>query len=106
VIGAAMTTSKRLRSSSTSRSIIGHRLSGSSGLERAIDWAFERMEREELHVQKLPVKVPHWVRGEESARLVAPFERALPILGFGLSVGTSAGGHHGTRRRSHDTSLA
>ncbi len=92
VIGAAMTDVEGFEKLEHLTIDIGHRLSGSSGLERAIDWAFERMEREGLQVRRLPVKVPHWVRGEESARLVAPVERALPILGLGLSVGTPEGG--------------
>ncbi len=71
---------------------IGNRLSGSQSLEQAIDWAYENMKREELHVQKLPVKVPHWVRGEESAQLITPVKRRLPILGLGMSVGTPRGG--------------
>ena len=66
--------------------------SGSASLERAIDWAAERMEAEGLQVTKLPVQVPHWVRGQESARLVDPVERPLSILGLGGSVGTPKGG--------------
>ncbi len=92
VIGAAMTDVEGFEKLEHLTIDIGHRLSGSFGLERSIDWAFDRMEREELHVRKLPVKVPHWVRGEESARLITPVERPLPILGLGLSVGTPAGG--------------
>jgi Zn-dependent M28 family amino/carboxypeptidase len=71
---------------------IGHRLSGSAGLERAIDWAAGNMQQEGLVVRKLPVKVPHWVRGPESAQLLAPVERPLSILGLGGSVGTPEGG--------------
>lgn len=92
ILGAAMTDAEGWEKLEHLTTEIGHRLSGSSQLERAIEWAAERMEREELHVEKLPVKVPHWVRGEESARLVAPVERALPILGLGLSIGTPPGG--------------
>ena len=44
-------------------------------------------------IRKLqPVKVPHWVRGRESARVVAPVEKPLNILGLGSSVGTGANG--------------
>lgn len=88
ILGAAMTDAEGWEKLEYLTTEIGHRLSGSPQLERAIEWAAERMEREELHVRKLPVKVPHWVRGEESARLVAPVERPLPILGLGMSIGT------------------
>lgn len=72
---------------------IGHRLSGSSGLEAAVDWTAELMEKEGfVNVRKENVMVPAWVRGEESARIVAPVERELNILGLGMSVGTPEGG--------------
>lgn len=68
--------------------VIGHRLSGSEGLERAIAWADERMRAEGLDVTLQPVMVPHWVRGDEHARVVGPVERRLSILGLGGSVAT------------------
>jgi hypothetical protein len=72
---------------------IGHRLTGSAALERANQWASDAMRQEGLeNVRLQPAKVPHWVRGRESARIVAPVERPLPILGLGLSVGTPPGG--------------
>ena len=44
---------------------IGHRLSGSSGLERAVEWSAEQMRRDGLeNVRLQPVQVPHWVRGQ------------------------------------------
>src|SRR5262249_22037995 len=52
---------------------IGHRLSGSAQLERAIEWAVAEMKRdglENVHTEK--VLVPHWVRGAESAEIVEP----------------------------------
>ena len=68
---------------------IGHRLSGSSALERAIEWAYARMKAEELqNVRLQPVKVPHWVRGKEYAEVVSPVGKPLGILGLGGSVGT------------------
>ncbi len=75
---------------------IGHRLSGSAGLEQAIDWAAETMRAEgleKIHLQE--VEVPHWVRGPASLRLLADephLERDLRILSLGGSVGTPDGG--------------
>ena len=72
---------------------IGNRLSGSQGLERAIAWSAEQMKAAGfVNVRTIPVKVPHWVRGAESARLVAPVARPLHMLGLGMSVGTPPGG--------------
>ena len=71
----------------------GHRLSGSRGLEEAIQWAAAEMKKDGLENVRLePVKVPHWVRGRESAAIVSPRESALSMLGLGNSVGTPAGG--------------
>lgn len=67
---------------------IGHRLSGSSGLERAVEWAEATMKAEGLATRLQPVMVPHWVRGKESLEVVAPVPRALGMLGLGMSVGT------------------
>lgn len=72
---------------------IGNRLSGSEPLNRAIQWAKETMTRDGLsNVRAIPVKVPHWVRGAESARLVAPENKPLHMIGLGMSVGTPPGG--------------
>lgn len=72
---------------------IGHRLSGSSQLERAVAWAAERMRAEGLeNVRLQPVKVPHWVRGNESAMVVVPVKKTLALLGLGGSVGTPPAG--------------
>jgi hypothetical protein len=68
---------------------IGHRLSGSPGLEKAVAWAHGEMKAEGLEGVRLQaVKVPRWVRGREWARVVSPVERELPMLGLGMSVGT------------------
>ena len=71
----------------------GHRLSGSRALEDAIDWAVTEMKKDGLeNVRKEPVKVPHWVRGQESLEIVSPRRHALVMLGMGNSVGTPAEG--------------
>src|SRR5262249_21544162 len=65
----------------------------SSGLEKAVQWSAEQMKAAGLsNVRIIPVKVPHWVRGAESARLVAPVDRPLHMLGLGGSIATPAGG--------------
>jgi len=72
---------------------IGHRLSGSAGLEKAIAWAHEAMKAEGLEGVRLqPVRVPRWVRGRESLRVVSPLPRELAVLGLGMSVATPAQG--------------
>jgi carboxypeptidase Q len=71
----------------------GPRLSGSDALERALDWIMEEMRADGLEgVRGEPVMVPHWVRGAESAELVEPIARSLPMLGLGGSVATPAAG--------------
>jgi carboxypeptidase Q len=71
----------------------GPRFSGSENLEHAIDWALSEMKKDGLeHVRGEQVMVPHWVRGAESAELLTPRRRLLPMLGIGGSVGTPAKG--------------
>ncbi|HEU4938110.1 MAG TPA: M20/M25/M40 family metallo-hydrolase [Vicinamibacterales bacterium] len=71
----------------------GHRLSGSKGLEDAIQWAVAEMKADGLeNVHSEPVKVPHWVRGRESAEITSPRPRPLVMLGLGNSIGTPADG--------------
>ena len=68
---------------------IGHRPSGSPGLEQAIDWAIAKLQsdgQENVHREK--VMVPHWVRGRESLTMVQPRAARMPMLGLGGSVGT------------------
>ena len=68
---------------------IGNRLSGSESLERAIAWAASEMKKAGLeNIQTPPVKVPHWVRGKESAVMLAPVEKPLTMIGLGMSVAT------------------
>jgi peptidase M28-like protein len=68
---------------------IGNRLSGSPSLDKAIAWAAAQMRTDGLvNVTTPRVKVPHWVRGNESASLVEPVNKPLTMLGLGGSVAT------------------
>jgi hypothetical protein len=72
---------------------IGNRLSGSEALNKAIDWSAHQMKEAGLtNVQKIPTKVPHWVRGQESGEILGPIPRRLHMLGLGMSIGTPPDG--------------
>jgi len=62
----------------------GPRPTGSTNIEAALDWILARMKDDGLeNVHGEPVKVPHWVRGPESAELLSP---------LGGTVATPPGG--------------
>jgi carboxypeptidase Q len=93
IIGAALTSNKAYERLSYLTDRIGHRLSGSQSLERAIAWAIAEMTRDGLdNVRAEKVLVPHWVRGEESLEMTSPGSHKLAMLGLGNSVGTPAAG--------------
>jgi carboxypeptidase Q len=71
----------------------GNRLSGSTNLADAIEWAAAEMKKDGLdNVRLEPVKVPHWVRGRESVEITSPRPYPLVMLGLGNSVGTPPDG--------------
>ncbi|HZN09542.1 MAG TPA: M28 family metallopeptidase [Pyrinomonadaceae bacterium] len=93
IIGAALVSNRAWERLAHLTDHIGHRLSGSKSLERAIEWALAEMKRDGLdNVRGEKVMVPHWVRGEESLELTAPRPMRLAMLGLGNSVGTPADG--------------
>jgi len=93
IIGAALTSDRAYTRLAHLTDHIGHRLSGSKGLEQAIAWAVAEMKRDRLdNVRAEKVMVPHWVRGEESLELVSPVSRKLSMLGLGNSIGTPVEG--------------
>jgi carboxypeptidase Q len=77
---------------STLTDTIGHRLAGSPELDKAIAWAAQAMKDDGATVRTEKVMIPHWVRGAESAAIVAPAQRTLHVLGLGGSVATLKGG--------------
>jgi carboxypeptidase Q len=93
IIGAALTSDRAYARLAHLTDNIGHRLSGSKGLERAIEWAIAEMKSDGLdNVRAEKVMVPHWVRGEESLEMTIPVPRKLTMLGLGNSVATPAEG--------------
>ena len=93
LINEAMSDKFAWRRLSVLTDTIGHRLSGSPQLDRAIEWAVEQMKRDGLeNVHTEPVMVPKWVRGNESAEIVEPGRYPLVMLGLGGSVATPPNG--------------
>ncbi|RKI44960.1 M20/M25/M40 family metallo-hydrolase [Corallococcus sp. AB049A] len=68
---------------------IGPRLSGSESAEAAVQWALRAFKEDGVKAWKEPVKVPHWVRGEEHGEILASERtRGLPLAL--LALGGSA----------------
>ena len=71
----------------------GPRLSGSKNLEQAIDWIVATMKKDGFDtVYTEPVKVPHWVRGNESLTLNSPYQKNMSVLGLGGTIATGPSG--------------
>jgi carboxypeptidase Q len=67
----------------------GPRFSGTEALEESLDWLLQEMKEDGLeNVREEPVRVPRWIRGEESMELVSPRRETMAMLGLGGSVGT------------------
>ena len=74
---------------------IGPRMSGSAGAAAAVQWAQKKLQEDGLTVKLEPVKVPHWVRGEEHGEVLAAPGTAwhkLSLTALGNSDGTPKGG--------------
>jgi hypothetical protein len=72
---------------------VGARPAGSAGDKAAVDWAVREMQRLGFSsVRTMEVKVPHWVRGEASFQVLAPWPQSMPVLALGGSVGTAPEG--------------
>lgn len=73
---------------------IGPRPVGSPAMERARDWALERLKAlgfRNVHAEPF-IKEHAWMRGAESGSVVAPVSRPLTLIGLGGSVPTPIGG--------------
>jgi carboxypeptidase Q len=72
---------------------IGPRLAGTEAEARARDWAVRRLKAlgfRNVHVEM--TTMPTWVRGAETAEIVAPFRQRLVVAALGSSGATPAQG--------------
>jgi hypothetical protein len=72
---------------------VGQRLAGTEAEARARDWAVARLKAlgfANVHVE--PFDMPVWVRGAESAEVVAPFPQKLMLAALGNSGATPDAG--------------
>ena len=72
---------------------VGPRLAGSRAYDAAVEWGLRKMKElgfSNVHAEK--TTVPHWVRGEESGEILAPYPQPVHLTALGGSVGTPAAG--------------
>ena len=71
---------------------IGPRPSGSANAARAVQWTTEQFRAWGIDVHTEKVMVPHWVRGDERARLVSHNSQKIVLTALGGSIATPAQG--------------
>ena len=65
-------------------------------LEKAIKWIIREMKKDGIsNVRGDRVRVPVWIRGDESIELIKPYKKKLNTMGIGGSVSTPKGGIKG-----------
>ncbi|HEY2291141.1 MAG TPA: M20/M25/M40 family metallo-hydrolase [Thermoanaerobaculia bacterium] len=72
---------------------VGPRPAGSRAYDAAVQWGLRKMRElgfSNVHAEK--TTVPHWVRGEESGEIVAPYPQPVHLAALGGSVGTPSAG--------------
>ena len=68
---------------------IGPRLTGSSQMRSASDWALQRFKDYGIDAHLETLEIPHaWTRGADTAEIVAPIQRAVQIRSLGWSKAT------------------
>ena len=93
IINAAMNDSTAYERLAYLCDTFGPRLSGSSNLEKALDWIILEMRSDGLKMARVErVQVPTWIRGNESLDLILPFKKSMAMLGLGGSIATPKGG--------------
>ncbi len=72
---------------------VGPRFAGSPGDARAVAWGVAKLKALGFqNVRAESVTVPHWIRGEARAEIVAPWPQPLVVVALGGSVATPPGG--------------
>lgn len=71
---------------------IGHRLSGSPGAARAVEWAKRELGNIADSVWLQPVMVPQWVRGQKEEARIKKSKLEFNVCALGGSVGTGPSG--------------
>lgn len=92
LLGAALASGEAYAELRVLSDDIGHRISGSPQLARAVTWAEAELRADGLQVALEPVDVPVWERGLGHAEVRAPLVEPLPVLALGGSVATPEGG--------------
>jgi carboxypeptidase Q len=74
---------------------VGARLAGSPGADAAVRWAVEWFRANRIAVRLEPVRVTHWIRGEERAEVIAAGggrNQPLAVTALGMSAPTPPAG--------------
>ena len=72
---------------------VGQRMAGTEAEARARDWAVRKLTAMGFANARIePFDMPVWVRGAESAEIIAPFPQKLVVAALGNSASTGPGG--------------
>jgi len=92
IIARELQTSRAYETLSHITDDIGARLTGSKGAAKAVAWTTQQFREWGIPVTNERVMVPHWVRGREEARLLAPADHKIVLTAIGGSVATPEAG--------------
>ena len=73
--------------------MFGSRLSGSTNLNKAIDWMYEEFKKDGFqNVRKEEVMVPHWIQRNSTLNMIFPYKYEIDVLALGGSIATPENG--------------
>jgi hypothetical protein len=88
LVSAELSSTKAFQTLTHLTDEIGPRPSGSKNAQMAVEWTTSQFKSWGIPVRNEPVKVPHWVRGAESATLVSHNDQRMILTALGGSVST------------------